>query len=81
MNLPGSTRPLADHLLFQTPGDLLPGYAGQPGPGPGDFPAARLVHATTLKLPVWHREADVPLADTYIAALTKVARHYKDLMQ
>ncbi|MFE7664011.1 hypothetical protein [Streptomyces celluloflavus] len=47
---------------------------------PGDFPAAEHVHATTLKLPVWHREEDIPLVDAYTEAIAKVAAHHKDLL-
>ncbi|MFC5148953.1 DegT/DnrJ/EryC1/StrS family aminotransferase [Streptomyces aureoversilis] len=77
---PGSTCPLVTHPLFQAPGDLLPGYAGRQGTAAGAFPAAEYVHATTFKLPVWHREEDVHLADAYAAAIAKVASHAKDLM-
>ncbi|MFC4516308.1 DegT/DnrJ/EryC1/StrS family aminotransferase [Streptomyces ehimensis] len=77
---PGSTCPLSDHPLFQAPGALLPGYADQPGPAVGDFPAAKYVHATTFKLPVWHREEDTRLADAYTTAIAKVASHAKDLL-
>ncbi|MGW0731878.1 hypothetical protein [Streptomyces sp. NPDC002851] len=38
------------------------------------------VHATTLKLPMWHGEDDVSLADAYTAAIAKVAAHAKDLL-
>ncbi|MGK5546708.1 DegT/DnrJ/EryC1/StrS family aminotransferase [Streptomyces sp. URMC 127] len=78
-DLPGSTCPLHTHPLFQTPQALLPGYAdgqGQPADG---FPAAGYMHATTLKLPVWHHEDDIHLADAYTTAITKVATHAKDL--
>ncbi|MFD7239426.1 DegT/DnrJ/EryC1/StrS family aminotransferase [Streptomyces syringium] len=77
---PGSTCPLGTHPLFQTPGALIPGYADGRGSAAGDFPTAEHVHATTFKLPVWHREEDVRLADAYIAALAKVASHSKDLL-
>ncbi|MEU7182004.1 MULTISPECIES: DegT/DnrJ/EryC1/StrS family aminotransferase [Streptomyces] len=77
---PGSTRPLTSHALFRHPGALLPGYADRRGPAPGDFPAAEHVHATTLKLPVWHREEDIPLVDAYTEAIAKVAAHHKDLL-
>ncbi|MCC2280539.1 DegT/DnrJ/EryC1/StrS family aminotransferase [Streptomyces sp. ET3-23] len=77
---PGSTCPLGTHPLFQTPGALLPGYADGQGSAVGGFPAAEYVHATTFKLPVWHREEDARLADAYSAALTKVASHAKDLL-
>uniref|UniRef100_UPI003F499505 DegT/DnrJ/EryC1/StrS family aminotransferase n=1 Tax=Streptomyces sp. CA-136453 TaxID=3240050 RepID=UPI003F499505 len=79
-DLPGSTRPLNDHPLFQRPGALLPGCADLQGPAAGDFPVAELVHGSTIKLPVWHRERDLHLADAYTAAITKVARHHKDLI-
>lgn len=77
---PGSTRPLADHPLFQQPGGLLPGYTDLPGPAAGGFPVATRVHHRMLKLPVWHREEDVHLADAHVAAISKVARHHKDLI-
>ncbi|MGK5639790.1 DegT/DnrJ/EryC1/StrS family aminotransferase [Streptomyces sp. URMC 126] len=77
---PGSTCPLGTHPLFQAPGALLPGYAGHQDRAVGDFPAAGHVHATTFKLPVWHREEDVHLADAYTAAIAKVASHAKDLL-
>ncbi|MEC4019204.1 DegT/DnrJ/EryC1/StrS family aminotransferase [Streptomyces sp. H27-D2] len=77
---PGSTCPLNTHPLFQRPGALLPGYADHQGPGERDFPVAGQVHAGTVKLPVWHRDRDQPLADAYTAALAKVARHHKDLL-
>lgn len=60
-------------------GVLLPGYAHISGPSSGDLPLAEHAHASTLKLPVWHRAADRHLADAYTEAITKVARHHKDL--
>jgi perosamine synthetase len=78
-DLPRSTRPLSDHPLFQAPGDLLPGYADHRSPAAGDFPVAERLHGSTIKLPVWHRDQD-SLPDAYAAALTKVARHHKDLL-
>lgn len=77
---PGSTCPLQTHPLFRAPGALLPGYADSQGPPVDGFPAADHVHATTLKLPVWHHENDVRLADAYTTALAKVATHAKDLL-
>ncbi|MCF3103183.1 aminotransferase class I/II-fold pyridoxal phosphate-dependent enzyme [Streptomyces roseoverticillatus] len=77
---PGSTCPLHTHPLFQTPGTLLPGYADGQGLPAGGFPAADYVHAMTLKLPVWHHENDVRLADAYATAIAKVATHAKDLL-
>ncbi|SFD73120.1 DegT/DnrJ/EryC1/StrS family aminotransferase [Streptomyces aidingensis] len=79
-DLPGSTRPLNTHPLFQNPGTLFPGYAHRQDPQAGDVPVARQMHATTLKLPVWHRGRDIPLADAYTSALTKVAHHAQELM-
>ncbi|MER6548483.1 aminotransferase class I/II-fold pyridoxal phosphate-dependent enzyme [Streptomyces sp. NPDC001250] len=77
---PGSTCPLHTHPLFQAPGSLLPGYADRQRTAAGDFPAAEYVHATTIKLPVWHHEEDRHLADAYTTAIAKVAAHAKDLM-
>ncbi|WKX70832.1 DegT/DnrJ/EryC1/StrS aminotransferase family protein [Streptomyces sp. XD-27] len=79
-DLPGATCPLGTHPLFRRPGALLPGYAGFQGPVAGEFPVAEHVHATTLKLPVWHGEDDVRLADAYTAAIAKAAAHAKDLL-
>lgn len=77
---PGSTCPLNTHPLFQQPGTLLAGYAYHHGPAVGEFPTAETVHATLLKMPVWHREDDIRFADAYTAAITKVAAHAKDLL-
>ncbi|MFE1785025.1 hypothetical protein ACFW9F_21230 [Streptomyces sp. NPDC059506] len=79
-DLPGSTRPLSDHPLFRTPGELLPGCADRPRPAVGSFPTAEHVHGSTLKLPVWHRDQDFRLADAYTAAVAKVARHHEDIV-
>ncbi|PNE37309.1 DegT/DnrJ/EryC1/StrS family aminotransferase [Streptomyces noursei] len=77
---PGSICPLGTHPLFQHPGAVLPGYADYHGPASGELPVAEYVHATMFKLPVWHREDDVRLADAYTAAIAKVAAHAKDLL-
>lgn len=79
-DLPGSTRPLGDHPLFQRPGALLPGYPEDEGVAEG-FPVAEHVHGSTLKLPVWHLEEDLPLVDAYASALAKVAANHEDLMR
>ncbi|GAA0432189.1 hypothetical protein [Streptomyces luteireticuli] len=77
---PGSACPLGTHPLFQTPGALLPGYADHQNPAADGFLAAEYMHAHTFKLPVWHREEDIRLADAYTAALAKVTSHAKDLL-
>ncbi|MCK7623955.1 aminotransferase class I/II-fold pyridoxal phosphate-dependent enzyme [Streptomyces sp. RS10V-4] len=77
---PGSTCPLHTHPLFQHPGALLPGYADRRPTAAGGYPTAEHVHATTFKLPVWHREDGLRVADAYAAAMAKVAAHAKDLM-
>ena len=41
---------------------------------------AEAIHRNTLKLPVWHREDDRPLADSYIDAFRKVADNYRNLL-
>lgn len=81
IDLPGSTRALGDHPLFHTPGVLLPGYPDHQGPAADSFANARRVHASTVKLPVWHRDQDIDLAQAYTAAIIKVADHHKELVK
>lgn len=50
------SRPLNLLPLFQQPEPLLPAYTDALVYGPGEFPQAEAVHATILKLPVWHRD-------------------------
>jgi dTDP-4-amino-4,6-dideoxygalactose transaminase len=76
---PGSTCPLNLHPLFQAPAPLLPHRTDLPAYAPGQFPRAEAFHRNTLKLPVWHREEDIPLADAYTQAFTKVTSRYRDL--
>ncbi|MHA4820159.1 DegT/DnrJ/EryC1/StrS family aminotransferase [Streptomyces aculeolatus] len=80
VDLPGSTRPLGDHPLFHTPSELIRHYPVAQGTAPGGCRGAARVHASTLKLPVWHRPEDSTLANSYTVALTKVARRHKDLL-
>jgi dTDP-4-amino-4,6-dideoxygalactose transaminase len=77
---PGSTCPLNLLPLFQEPGPLFPEYQGKLTYTRGDFPHAEAVHHNTLKLPVWHREEDMPLVDRYIDAFRKVTSHYHELL-
>jgi dTDP-4-amino-4,6-dideoxygalactose transaminase len=79
LDRPGSTCPLNLHLLFQAPNALFPHCAQMPAYAAGQFPRAEAFHANTLKLPVWHREADLPLADAYTDAFAKVTAHHRDL--
>jgi perosamine synthetase len=79
LDRPGSTSPLNLHPLFQAPTPLLPSNDGMPPYAPGQFPKAEAFHRNTLKLPVWHREDDIPLADAYAAAFAKVITHHHDL--
>ena len=79
LDRPGSTCPLNLHPLFQAPAPLFPHRADMPTYAPGQFPKAEVFHRNTLKLPVWHREEDLPLADAYIHAFTKVTSRYRDL--
>ncbi|MCP2297587.1 dTDP-4-amino-4,6-dideoxygalactose transaminase [Nocardia amikacinitolerans] len=76
---PGSTCPLNQLKLFQNPGPLFPAIAGKLSYAPGDYPRAEAIHHATLKLPVWHREQDLPLVDRYIEAIDKVVAHHSDL--
>ena len=77
---PGSTCPLNLLPLFQRPGDLLPAYRDTFSYQPGDFPVAEAFHRNLLKLPVWHRDADLPLVYAYIEAFRKVTENYRDLI-
>lgn len=77
---PNSTRPVTDHPLFQSPEELFPAYAGARTSRPGDAPTAAALHATSMKLPVWHDEAGGALADAYVAAIAKVADNHRDLL-
>ncbi|WP_280447108.1 DegT/DnrJ/EryC1/StrS family aminotransferase [Nocardia brasiliensis] len=76
---PGSTCPLNLLPLFQEPGPLFPAFTGKLAYAPGDYPRAEALHHATLKLPVWHRDEDLPLVDGYIEALYKVTTHHADL--
>jgi len=78
---PGSTRPLSQLPLFQRPGDVFPTFRKMRGYRPEDFPIANGLHARSLKLPVWHDEADIGMADAYVTAIRKVARNYRELIQ
>lgn len=77
---PGSTCPLNLLPLFQEPGPLFPEFEGKLKYSRGDFPRAEAVHRNTLKLPVWHREDDMPLVDCYIEVFRKVVDNYSDLV-
>jgi perosamine synthetase len=79
LDRPGSTCPLNLHRLFQAPAALLPRCAKMPSYMAGQFPGAEAFHANTLRLPVWHREDDSPLADAYAAAFAKVTFRHRDL--
>ncbi|WP_280267941.1 hypothetical protein [Nocardia wallacei] len=57
----------------------MPAFTGKLAYAPGDYPRAEDHHHRTLKLPVWHREADLPLIDHYIAAIYKIVKHHTDL--
>jgi len=45
----------------------------------GDFPITERFHETLLKLPVWHRNSDEEIVDTYIQAFRKVVENYAEL--
>ncbi|WP_194817954.1 DegT/DnrJ/EryC1/StrS aminotransferase family protein [Nocardia sp. XZ_19_385] len=76
---PGSTCPLNLLPLFQEPGPLFPAFTGKLAYAPGDYPRAEEIHHATLKLPVWHREEDLPVVDRYIEAIRKVTEHHTEL--
>ncbi|MGW9047350.1 hypothetical protein ACWGQL_33080 [Streptomyces lydicus] len=78
---PGSTRTLNQLLLYQHPSPLFPGYPNTRSRyREGDFPVAEKAHAHTIKLPVWHREQDLKLAEQYVSAARKVSEHHKELL-
>ncbi|GHF50826.1 hypothetical protein GCM10018790_30780 [Kitasatospora xanthocidica] len=79
---PGSTCPLNQLPLYQGPAMLFPGHPlSHRAYRTRDFPVAEHAHAHTIKLPVWHREEDRPLAEQYIRAAIKVSDHHKELLQ
>ncbi len=79
---PGSTCPLNLLPLFQDPDPMLPGYrhANRVAYRPGQFPVAEQVWRHTLKLPVWHREEDLPLVDRYLEGIRKVIDNHEELL-
>ncbi|WP_280317609.1 DegT/DnrJ/EryC1/StrS family aminotransferase [Nocardia wallacei] len=76
---PGSTCPLNLLPLFQEPGPLFPMFSGKLAYAPGDYPRAEAFHHRIIKLPVWHRDADLPLVNRYIETVYKVTEHHTDL--
>lgn len=80
-DLPGSTRPLNQLPLYQHPSHLFPAYPNTRSRyRPDDFPMAEKAHTHTIKLPVWHREQDLKLAEQYVSAARKVSEHHKELL-
>ncbi|WP_328687432.1 DegT/DnrJ/EryC1/StrS family aminotransferase [Streptomyces caniferus] len=78
---PGSTRPLNQLPLYQHPSHLFPGYPNTRSRyREGDFPVAEKAHTHTIKLPVWHREQDLKLAEQYVCAARKASEHHKELL-
>lgn len=80
VDLPGSTCPLNLLPLLQDPVPLFPQYSGRRNYSRGDFPNAETVQHGTLRIPVWHREEDMPLVDSYIESFRKVTSHYRKLL-
>ncbi|RLK58777.1 DegT/DnrJ/EryC1/StrS family aminotransferase [Actinokineospora cianjurensis] len=78
---PGSTRPLNQLPLFQDARALFPHdpLLAQLAYRPGDFPVAEQLHERTMKLPVWHREEDLPMVRAYIDGFIKVVTHHREL--
>ncbi|MEU9130503.1 DegT/DnrJ/EryC1/StrS family aminotransferase [Kitasatospora sp. NPDC048540] len=78
---PGSTCPMNTLPLYQEPAVLFPGHPhSHRHYNAGDFPVAEHAHAHTIKLPVWHREQDLELADQYVRAAIKISDHHKELL-
>lgn len=80
LDRPGSTCPLNLLPLFQEPGALFSELEGTLSYAPGDFPRAEVFHRNTLKLPVWHHEEGLSLAESYVEAFRKVTDRYRDLL-
>ena len=78
---PGSTCPLNQLPLFQTPHKLLPSYKGKIANVNNAFPKAEQFHRNALKLPVWHRPTDNKLLNQYAAAFHKVVNNHRELMR
>lgn len=77
---PGSTCPMNQLPLYQQSTPLFPGHPySQRRYKPGDFPVAERAHAHTIKLPVWHRERDLEVAEQYVRAAVKTSDHHKEL--
>jgi dTDP-4-amino-4,6-dideoxygalactose transaminase len=78
---PGSTSPLHELPLYQRPDLLFPGHPQHHNQyPPGAFPVAENAYRHTIKLPVWHREQDLALAEQYVRAAGKVSDHHKELL-
>ncbi|MFJ8430785.1 DegT/DnrJ/EryC1/StrS family aminotransferase [Kitasatospora sp. NPDC094019] len=78
---PGSTCPMNQLPLYQEPSPLFPDHPrSHRRYKAGDFPVAEHAHAHTIKLPVWHREQDLELAEGYLRAAIKISDHYKELL-
>ncbi|SOB81563.1 DegT/DnrJ/EryC1/StrS family aminotransferase [Streptomyces sp. 1331.2] len=78
---PGSTCPMNQLPLYQQPSMLFPGHPhSHRRYRPGDFPVAEHAHAHTIKLPVWHREQDLELAEQYVRAAIKISDHHEELL-
>jgi dTDP-4-amino-4,6-dideoxygalactose transaminase len=82
LDRPGSTGPLNLLPLLRDPEPLFPHYRHlrDVNYGAGQCSVAEAVHKHTLKLPVWHREEDMPLVNQYIEAFHKVTSNHKDLV-
>ncbi|MFY4719473.1 DegT/DnrJ/EryC1/StrS family aminotransferase [Streptomyces sp. LaBMicrA B280] len=78
---PGSTGPLHELPLYQHPDPLFPWHPDHHRRyPPGSFPVAEHAYRHTIKLPVWHREQDLALAELYVRAARKVSDHHKELL-
>jgi perosamine synthetase len=77
---PGSTCPLNLLPLFQNPKALFPDLPRRIGYRPGQYPRAEEFHRSSIKLPVWHRTEDLPLAASYARAFQKVGERHSELL-
>ena len=81
LDRPESTQPLNLLPLFQTPGELFPGYKGKFSYKKGQFPVAEHFFEKALKLPVWIDNKAEKIIDQYAKAFWKVVDNYKELLK
>lgn len=72
-DIPGSTGPINNLPLFTQPQKILPRMYSKPIPAQDDFPQAESFYGKIIKFPVWVRDEDSDVVDSYIKAIQKVS--------